>query len=242
MDMAQLKDDLDHFGFVVVTDLVPRAEALSTAAALLDNGVPANGSGVVFGNLPERSWAPVVGMATHPVPRELAEHALGPGYKMIGECGRLWAEPGQAAGGLHSDLPVSGWWRSTGRPMPSNTPCLQTIWALTDFTTENGATQVLPFTHNSTHYPRSDYDYAEYLRTLHMPAGSFAAFNCRIWHRRGANRTDSDRVGLSIPYIAQWLDPVTTGWEIMPRALWQRLPESIQQLNPHTTTAVPVDA
>jgi ectoine hydroxylase-related dioxygenase (phytanoyl-CoA dioxygenase family) len=234
MDLAQLKDDLDHFGFVVVNDLVSRTEAESTAAALLDNGVPHGGNDVVFGTLPEESWGPVVRMVTHPVAQELAEHALGPDLKMIGECGRLWAEPGQGLGGVHSDLPVSGWWRRATQPMPTNLPCLQTIWALTDFTAENGATQLIPFTHNSTHYPRSDYDYQQYLKTLEMPAGSFAAFNCRIWHQRGANRTNSDRVGLSIPYIAQWLDPVTTGWKIMPHELWQRLPESIQQLNPHT--------
>ena len=51
-----------------------------------------------------------------------------------------------------------------------------------------------------THYPRPDYDYGPYLKTMEMPAGSFAAFNSRIWHQRGGNSTSRDRIGMSIPY------------------------------------------
>jgi ectoine hydroxylase-related dioxygenase (phytanoyl-CoA dioxygenase family) len=153
---------------------------------------------------------------------------------MIGDMGRLWSQPGDQGQRFHADLPVSGWWAENGRRFPSDMPCLQTIWALTDFRADNGATNVVPFTHTAGRPPRPDGDYREYARALEMPAGSVAFLNCALWHRRGANVTGEDRVGLSVPYVAQWLDPVTTWHNPMPRSVWEQMPPEIKALNPHT--------
>ena len=115
-------------------------------------------------------------------------------------------------------------------------PCLQTIWALTDFTADNGATNVVPFTHTAGRPPRADRDYREFARALEMPAGSVAFLHCALWHRRGTNVTGEDRVGLSVPYVAQWLDPVTTWHNPMPRSVWEQMPAEIKALNPHTAS------
>ena len=108
-------------------------------------------------------------------------------------------------------------------------PCLQTIWALTDFTADNGATNVVPYTHTA---------WSPASRRWRVPALRPCARDAR-WLRRTSstvrsgivawrNSTDEDRVGLSIPYAAQWLDPVTTWHNPMPRRVWEQMPEDIR--------------
>jgi ectoine hydroxylase-related dioxygenase (phytanoyl-CoA dioxygenase family) len=95
---------------------------------------------------------------------------------------------------------------------------------------------VVPFTHTAGRPPRPDGDYRELARALEMPAGSVAFLHCALWHRRGTNVTREDRVGLSVPYVAQWLDPVTTWHNPMPRSVWELMPAEIKALNPHTAS------
>jgi hypothetical protein len=233
-ELDERKAELDERGYTVVTGLVPRHEALAAASTLLSLqvGPGAGGDSSMFANLAPADWPTLLKMAAHPVALSIAEHALGPGFKMIGDLGRLWAKPGDPGQRLHADLPVSGWWARNGRRFPADMPCLQTIWALTDFTADNGATSVVPFTHTAGRPPRADGDYGAYTRAVEMPAGSVAFLDCALWHRRGANTTDRDRVGLSIPYVAQWLDALETWHNPMPRPVWEQMPQEIRLLNP----------
>jgi ectoine hydroxylase-related dioxygenase (phytanoyl-CoA dioxygenase family) len=235
-ELASYMRELDERGYTVVAGLLPRSEAEEAAEKLLALSVEPGpgGDSSMFGNLAPADWPIFQSMATHPVSLEMAEFALGPGFKMIGDIGRLWAKPGDKGQQLHADLPVSGWWAETGRRFPADMPCLQTIWALTDFTADNGATNVVPYTHRAGRPPRADGEYQAYTHPVEMAAGSVAFLDCALWHRRGANMTGADRVGLSIPYVAQWLDPVTTWHNPMPRPVWEQMPEAIRRLNPHT--------
>jgi hypothetical protein len=235
-ELSSRKRELDERGYTIVAGLLPRTEAEGAAEKLLALSVKPGpgGDSSMFANLVPADWPTFQRMVTHPVSLEMAEFALGPDFKMIGDVGRLRAKPGDEGQQLHADLPVSGWWAETRRRFPADMPCLQSIWALTDFTADNGATNVVPYTHRTGRPPPADVEYQPYAHALEMAAGSVAFLDCALWHRRGANMTDQDRVGLSIPYAAQWLDPVTTWHNPMPRRVWEQIPEDIKRLNPHT--------
>ena len=92
---------------------------------------------------------------------------------------------------------------------PINPPVVcNVMFAITDFTVENGATRLLPGSHRSGLHPvpGRDYDvfYAE------VPAGSFVVWEGRTWHAASLNTGDSPRVGIttywSAPFIRQLLN------------------------------------
>jgi len=82
-------------------------------------------------------------------------------------------------------------------------PQLNTIWAVTDFTFENGATQVAPGSNlweDDTRLPdESELTWAE------MKAGSALVYSGSVIHGGGANVSGADRLGLNITYALGWL-------------------------------------
>jgi len=104
--------------------------------------------------------------------------------------------PGQRAQAIHRDR-----W-AWGTHIGGVEPQLNTIWALTDFTRANGATQVVP---GSLDWPdarkpeTAEIDYAE------MRAGSVLIYSGGVFHGGGANDSDGDRIGLNLTYTLGWL-------------------------------------
>jgi hypothetical protein len=78
-----------------------------------------------------------------------------------------------------------------------------------DFTSENGATWVLPGSHTQYEKPDKDYFYKNAIR-LEAKAGTVFYFNPRLWHAAGQNHTDEWRtslnVGMSRPWMKQRID------------------------------------
>lgn len=82
-------------------------------------------------------------------------------------------------------------------------PQLNTIWAVTDFTFENGATQVAPGSNlweDDTRLPTEDE-----LAWAEMEAGSVLVYSGSVIHGGGANNSGADRMGLNITYALGWL-------------------------------------
>ncbi len=106
--------------------------------------------------------------------------------------------PGEVHQGLHSDDGLV----SVQRP---RAPFMVTsIWALTDFTEENGATRIVPGSHKFDHEPRKG-EKVKFV-AAEMPAGSVLIVNGGTWHCGGANTTDLDwRLGLSVQYCQGWM-------------------------------------
>jgi ectoine hydroxylase-related dioxygenase (phytanoyl-CoA dioxygenase family) len=106
--------------------------------------------------------------------------------------------PGEAAQPLHADdqlIPL---------PKPHVSIICNSMWALTDFTAENGATRVVPGSHRAD---RSPQPFGEPVETIaaEMPAGSVMVFDGSIWHGGGANRTNERRLGLAMNYCSGWM-------------------------------------
>ena len=97
------------------------------------------------------------------------------------------------------------------------------MWALDDFTVENGATRVVPKSHRflrSWHLPGLD-DW----EAATMPKGSALFYLGSTWHGGGANQSAAPRMGLINTYSLGWLRQEANQYLEMP-------PEVAQQFAP----------
>ncbi len=78
------------------------------------------------------------------------------------------------------------------------------MWALTDFTADNGATRILPGTHTSATNPELGREYEDAIAAA-MPKGAVLVFNGSVWHGGGANQTSARRVGIAMNYCAGFI-------------------------------------
>lgn len=106
-------------------------------------------------------------------------------------------QPGQVKQPLHRDRLAWG-----GFLQASIEPQFNTIWAVTDFTQENGATQVVPGSNNWKAGREANPDEVQYAE---MKAGSVLIYSGSVIHGGGANEADHDRMGLNITYALGWL-------------------------------------
>jgi len=122
-------------------------------------------------------------------------------------------------GGLHADWPF-GQGYDFSIPAPyANAPLLLTsIWMLTPFTRNNGATIVVPGSHKAENNPTGDsrlvpgQTHPSEIQAEGEP-GSVLLFDSRIWHINGANNSDQDRIAVVARYAAWWfnLNPLIPG-------------------------------
>lgn len=77
--------------------------------------------------------------------------------------------------------------------------------ALTEFTAGNGATRVVPGSHQ---WPKMREPRAEEIRLATMPKGSALIYAGRVVHSGGANTEREVRSGLYLGYVASWLRPI----------------------------------
>ena len=88
-------------------------------------------------------------------------------------------------------------------PKPHVPLVCNTIWAITDFTEENGATRIVPGSHTADESPNPLV--AHETIPAEMPAGSVLVYHGSLWHGGGANRTEQRRVGIAMNYCAGWV-------------------------------------
>lgn len=105
-------------------------------------------------------------------------------------------KPGQGKQMIHRDR-----W-AWGKYMQGIEPQLNTIWALSEFTAENGATQLVP---GSTEWPDDRQAKPEEICQAVMPAGSVLLYTGSVFHGGGENRSSADRIGINITYSLGWL-------------------------------------
>lgn len=109
--------------------------------------------------------------------------------------------PGETAQMLHSDDQV------IGLPRPHPALVCNTMWALTDFTADNGATRVVPGSHQSLRCPdpRGDDEAEAAAIPAAMPKGSVLIWHGSLWHGGGANHTSERRYGIAMNYCAGFI-------------------------------------
>ncbi|PZA11060.1 phytanoyl-CoA dioxygenase [Rhodopseudomonas palustris] len=130
--------------------------------------------------------------------------------------------PGQEAQPIHEDTQL------IPLPRPHIPITLNAIWALSDFTTTNGATRVIPGGHKYATSPVYGQDYDAVTAT--MPAGSVMLFDSALWHGGGANTTQGRRFAFSCAYCWGWMRQQENLQLGIPREIAQRFPRRLQEL------------
>ncbi len=101
------------------------------------------------------------------------------------------------------------------------------MWAVTDFTAENGATRLVPGSHLWESERKAKPE--EEIQAV-MPRGSLAIWRGNILHGMGVNHTDTPRTGLVGGFSVGWLRQEENQYLVCPPEKAQHLPERVQQL------------
>jgi ectoine hydroxylase-related dioxygenase (phytanoyl-CoA dioxygenase family) len=157
-------------------------------------------------------------LATDPLLLGVLDQVLGH-YQLSGPVG-IDIGPGESPQGMHRDdvvYPI---------PWPHPQVVLNTMWALDDFTEDNGSTLIVPGSHRTAPDDRPPIEDAV---TATMPAGSVMFYVGTVWHGGGANHTDERRLGVILEYCASWVraqeNHITAIGEDVIRTLDPRLQE-----------------
>ena len=133
--------------------------------------------------------------------------------------------PGQTAQPIHRDR-----W-AWGTHLKGVEPQFNTIWALTDFTEENGATHVVP---GSTTWPDQRRPQPDEVARAVMPRGSVLLYTGSVFHGGGANRSSGDRIGANLTYALGWLRQEENQYLSCPPEIARTLPKALQDLLGYT--------
>ena len=132
-------------------------------------------------------------------------------------------DPGQPAQPIHRDQ-----WAYDFFPFPKGYEAqTNTIWAMTDFTEENGATRAIPGSHlfdDKMRFEPADTEPAA------MEAGSVFFYSGALYHGGGANRSDATRYGLNLTYNLSWLRQEENQYLSVPHDIARELPEKLLRL------------
>jgi ectoine hydroxylase-related dioxygenase (phytanoyl-CoA dioxygenase family) len=164
-------------------------------------------------------------LAAHPtvlgtLDRVLADHATS--YQLhltqVIEIG-----PGEPAQLVHRDQ-----WAFDFFPFPSGfeVEC-HTMWAMCDFTEENGATRVIPGSHRWEDKLRPG---DEETVAAEMPKGSVLFYLGSLYHGGGANRSQHIRRGVNVGYTLSWLRQEENQYLACPPDVARELPEELARL------------
>jgi ectoine hydroxylase-related dioxygenase (phytanoyl-CoA dioxygenase family) len=155
------------------------------------------------------------------------EAILGDGFLLSGTTS-MHIGPGETNQRLHADDGMI----SLPRPHPAT--MVTTLWALSEFTKDNGATRLISGSHKEAAIaPDSDEDCTTLL--AEMPAGAVLVLHGSTWHGGGPNTTGGattgvERYGLSIQFVAGWCRQQQNLMLGTPREVVARYPRRLQEL------------
>lgn len=104
---------------------------------------------------------------------------------------------------------------------------INTMWAVDEFTVENGATHVVPGSHR---WPADRQAEAHEEVQGVMSKGSVLIWLGSLLHGGGANRSPAPRAGVVLSYSLGWLRQAENQYLAVPPAIARSLPETLQRL------------
>ncbi|MEJ7799853.1 MAG: phytanoyl-CoA dioxygenase family protein [Ilumatobacter sp.] len=131
-------------------------------------------------------------------------------------------EPGETAQKLHRDQMAFDFF-----PFPADyhVQC-NTMWALTDFTAENGATHIAPGTSAMDDEPAALVATAQ----AEMPRGSVLFYDGKVLHGGGANESSDIRIGVNITYAVGWVRQEENQYLACPTEIARTLDDDLLRL------------
>jgi ectoine hydroxylase-related dioxygenase (phytanoyl-CoA dioxygenase family) len=178
-------------------------------------------------------------LVTHPLALAFAEAELGPTC-LLSACLAINLRPGETVQPWHFDD------SSIKAPRPRASFGVSTFWAIDDTTEFNGATEVIPGSHlwgdtiidgaagqpcfSALHAAGGDLGSRSDTARLVMPAGSLAIAKGTLWHRGGANRSDTARLIITPQYCVGWARQIENMTLAVPPEIAATLPERARGL------------
>jgi ectoine hydroxylase-related dioxygenase (phytanoyl-CoA dioxygenase family) len=199
---AAMRED----GFVVVDNLVSN-ELMDRVAEELEEHIDLTPPGLddFVGRLTRRTGSLIPRSVAS---RELIQHPL-----VLGSAADLLQKatayqlhltqvisvfPGETNQPLHRDELA---WDFFPFPLDYDVQC-NTMWAMTDFTVENGATRLAPGSHKIA--GKQEFEESQIVRA-EMERGSVFFYSGKIYHGAAANKTDKVRQGINLTYCVGWV-------------------------------------
>ncbi len=162
-------------------------------------------------------------LVVHPLAVGVAEHLLARATTIQLHLTQIISiAPGETAQKLHRDQMAFDFF-----PFPADyhVQC-NTMWALTDFTAANGATQVIP---DSSAVDDSA-GLTMPLFQAEMRRGSVLFYEGKVLHGGGANRSDGERRGVNITYAVGWVRQEENQYLACPPEIARTLDDSLLKL------------
>lgn len=188
----------------------------------------------------------------HPLIRGVVDHVLGADY-FLSEISASITHPGSGLLPFHTDqwwmpvpqMPGAEYRRSgditrtktvTGPPEPADHPinppmAVNAMTMVADFTEENGATRLVPYSHLSGLQPEPAVPHPYPSVPASGPAGTVVLWEGRTWHAVGGNASQASRYGLVTLFTApqiRTMQNFTLGTK--PEVLAEASPELIDLL------------
>lgn len=135
-------------------------------------------------------------LVEHPLVLALLDRLFMPNY-LLSQLQVISVMPGEVRQPLHHDdgfYPIA-------RPRKPFGAAL--IWAIDDFTEDNGATMVYPKSHLWGDVPAGEIDITKMVPAI-MPSGSAVFFLGTTWHCAGANHSNKPRLAATTQYCEPW--------------------------------------
>ncbi|BAX97539.1 hypothetical protein MSTE_02225 [Mycobacteroides stephanolepidis] len=219
-DLAAMRRD----GYVILPDLLTADELVQirdAVAPLLNlhgrNGFEGHTTQRVYSVLNKTRACDRI--ADHPRVLALLDRLFLPNY-LLSMLQVINILPGEQAQMLHTDdgfYPI---------PRPRAGLGAATIWAIDDFTADNGATDIIAGSHLwGDRRPQE----AE-REPVVMKAGSCVFFPGTLWHGGGANRSGAARLALTAQYCEPWLRPQEAFTLSMTRDTVRAVSEDIRRM------------
>ncbi|MDC0663688.1 phytanoyl-CoA dioxygenase family protein [Marinobacter sp. SS21] len=187
-------------GYVIIENLIPR----ETCAAIKSEGLALlgqTGRNAFEGHQTQRVYNVLSKtrltdqLATHPRFLGLMDRLFEPGF-LLSQSQIINILPGEAPQGLHHD---DGFYRL---PRPRQPLGAATVWAIDDFTEDNGATVIVPGSHRWGDDRIAKRDEAI---SAVMPAGSVVFFLGTTWHGGGENHSKAARFAITHQYCEAYM-------------------------------------
>jgi ectoine hydroxylase-related dioxygenase (phytanoyl-CoA dioxygenase family) len=229
---AEAIEAIRRDGYVILENLLSALEIAALREALVPHLDRHFGRNSFEGRKTERVYTvvakgkPFADLVEHPLVLEVCDAFLQPNY-LLTASQAIRIHPGEAPQGFHTD--------DSFFPMPRPRPPLSmaTIWAIDDFTADNGATRVIPKSHlwgdERPAGAASGEDFVSVRRyglggaegelakfgagdkplettwiPAVMPAGSVILFAGTLWHGGGPNTSSAPRTAVSHQYGQPW--------------------------------------
>lgn len=211
-DPAQMAKALDQAGCLVVTNVCEREvrdgveqEMRSHLDSLPDEWIETDDPDAFYPGKTRRAIAIVERaqaawpLITHPISTALCMHHLGPHCEQyqLHVTGALEVAPGAREQVLHREEDTFPFF-----PLPRPNLILASMWAVTQFTAQNGGTRLVPGSHRWDAKRKATPDEVV---AAEMPAGSVLYWLGGTLHGAGANTSAERRFGLILTYSVGWV-------------------------------------